>query len=272
MISILVSTCDSYHDVLDLFFAAFKENWPNCHFDILINGETKKYEMSDSTYKIENYLSNDNRWGARLLSSLNKIEDEFVITLLDDYILESPLDNEKLKNAFSLLQDDTSVSCIYLYYLSSLDMIHSNIDQYYEVSNKSLYKVNTLPAIWRRKDLINILEDQDDPWAWEAFSMYRIKAKNIKIYSVPANENNVYNYSAITGGAVYRGKWVKAVVCDKISKYNLPNDFTKREYLETKEVSKRSFKWKLNFLIKGYKIAKFNLLIFVFQSLKSKWK
>lgn len=272
MISILVSTCDSYHDVLDLFFYSFNENWPNCNYEIIINGEKKLYENNRLNLKIENHLSNDKRWGARLLNSLNKIQNEYVITLLDDYLLDTPVDILKLNNAVSILQNNEDASCVYLYHLNDLEMIKSDNEAFKIISNKSLYKINTLPSIWKRTELIKILEAQDDPWTWEAFSMYRKNAKKIKMYSVSSFNFNIYNYSAMTGGAVYRGKWVKEVVYDKINKYNLPSNFTKREFLDKNEVSKRSLKWKLNFLFKGYKIAKFNVFIFVYKSLISKFK
>jgi hypothetical protein len=271
MISILVSTCDSYHDVLDLFFNSFNEYWPNCKYDIIINGERQLYENKKFNFKIENHLTNDNKWGARLLKSLKAIQNEYVITLLDDYLLDSKFDMLKLNNAISIIQNDEDASCVYLYHLNDLEMLRSDNESFSIVSNNSLYKINTLPSIWKRTELIKILEDQDDPWTWEAFSMYRKSAKKIKIYSVSSKSFNIYNYSAMTGGAVYRGKWVNEVVYDKINKYNLPSDFTKREFLNNNEVAKRSLKWKLNFLLKGFKIANFNVCIFIFKSLKSKF-
>jgi hypothetical protein len=241
MISILVSTCDSYHDVLNLFFESFIDNWPNCKCQIIINGEKKKY--INRNLNIINHLSDEITWGARLLSSLNKIDNDYVIVLLDDYIIESPIDSVKLNNALSLIQNDKNISCIYLYHESSLVMNPSEIKNYNIVANNSLYKINTLPSIWNRQELIKVLEKEDDPWTWEAFSMYRESAKKSLIYSVSNENNNIYNYSAKTGGAVYRGKWVKEVVIDKILKYNMPNDFTKRAYLDENEIIKRSFKY-----------------------------
>jgi hypothetical protein len=271
MISILVSTCDSYHDVLDLFFNSFNEYWPNCKYNIIINGERRLYNNKKFNLKIENHLTNEHKWGARLLKSLRSIQNEYVINLLDDYLLDSTFDILKLNNAISILQNDKDASCVYLYHLSDLEMTKSDNENFCIVSNNSLYKINTLPSIWKRTELIKILEDQDDPWTWEAFSMYRKSSKNIKIYSVSPKFSNIYNYSAKTGGAVYRGKWVKEVVYDKINKYNLPSDFTKREFLNNDELSKRSLLWKFNFLLKGFKMAKFKLCIFIFKSLKVKY-
>lgn len=272
MVSILVSSCDDYHDVLNLFFAAFEEYWSGCPYPILINGEKNTFKSNVLKFEYRTITSNHKKWGQRLLSSLHKIEDDFVITLLDDYILENKINVENLNQSISVLQNNNDISCVYLFYLESLDFIESGLNNYIEVSNKSLYKINTLPAIWKRKDLIKLIEQNDDPWSWEAFSMYRKSAVSTKIFSVNSSKNNIYNYSALTGGAVYRGKWVKDVVSNKLEKYNLPINFSKRKYLELQNITKRTISWKLNFLVRGFMIANFKVFIFIFKSLKLKWR
>ncbi len=156
MISILVSTCDSYHDVLDLFFNSFNEYWPNCKYNIIINGERRLYNNKKINLKIENHLTNEHKWGARLLKSLRSIQNEYVINLLDDYLLDSTFDILKLNNAISILQNDKDASCVYLYHLSDLEMTKSDNENFCIVSNNSLYKINTLPSIWKRTELIKI--------------------------------------------------------------------------------------------------------------------
>lgn len=272
MTSVLVSTCDSYHDVLDLFISAFSDNWPNNNFPLYLNGELKPYLPKKSNISVNNILSAEKIWGARFLFSLNSLKDEFVITLLDDYILESKINEQQLNDALLFLEKNRDISCIYLHYLDSLDMKPFSGHIYNEVIPKSLYRINTLPAIWRRNHLIKVIEKKDDPWTWEAFSMYRKDAKFLKILSVSSSKNNIYEYSAKTGGAVYRGKWVKEVVSSKLIEYNLANENYARLFLDHDEKIKRTFIWKLKFLYKGFKIARFKIVIFIIRSLISKWK
>lgn len=272
MVSILVSSCDDYHDVLNLFFAAFEEYWSGCPYPILINGEKNTFKSNVLKFEYKTITSNHKKWGQRLLTSLHNLEDEFVITLLDDYILEKNINTEDINDTISFMQNNNNISCVYLYYLESLDFLDNELIKYKKVSDKTLYKINTLPGLWRRKDLIKLLEENDDPWSWEAFSMYRQSAKTTQIFSVNSSSNNIYNYSAITGGAVYRGKWVKDVVLNKLVKYNLINNFIKRNYLEEENIIKRSLKWKIGFLMRGFDIAKFKIFIFIFKSFKTKWK
>lgn len=272
MPSVLVSTCDSYHDVLDLFISAYADNWPNTNLPLYINGELKPYISKKSNIIVNNILSTEKIWGARFLSSLNSLKDEFVITLLDDYILESKINEQKFNDALLFLEMNKDISCIYLHYLDSFDMKPFSGHSYNEVIPKSLYRINTLPAIWRRNDLIKVIEKKDDPWTWEAFSMYRKQAKFLKILSVSSSKNNIYEYSAKTGGAVYRGKWVKEVVSSKFIKYNLATENHIRLFLDHDEKIKRTFLWKLKFLYKGFQIARFKVFVFIFRSLMSKWK
>ena len=45
--TILVNTCDDYHDVLPIFFCAIQEFWKGHNFSINLNSEYNSYEHSE---------------------------------------------------------------------------------------------------------------------------------------------------------------------------------------------------------------------------------
>ena len=276
-ISIIINTCDSYHEVLPILFNSFNEHWKDCNYPIHLNSETKTFNYNNLNLKSHTIESNESfKWGYRLKKTLKSINSDYVILLLDDYILESDVDNKLIDLAIKTLDTDKDVGCIYLYPVStiintkykSLSYDNDKIQNFEKIDNSSLYRVNTAPAIWDKYFLNKILSKYDEPWSWETFSGYQKVAQSKIILSIKEKEKIIYNYAAKEGGAIYRGKWVRQIIEPKINKYNLKIDLTKRGYYEKHQKIKRNLMWKIQFILAGYRIAGFKVIDFIFTILK----
>lgn len=254
--TLLVNTCDAYHDVLDLFFSALNENWKLFNYEIIVNSEfipykNKKYNITNSIYKADENISG---WGARVKKALLMTDSDYVIFMLDDYIIESSVDQERIDEIIVFMSKNVEFSGHYL----TLHPLNSNKKQIFKSSFKIddcvAYKVNTGPAIWRRSILIDLLDDMDDPWSWEFFAQYKDNASRLKLLTVGSKDSNIINYRSDLGGAIYRGKWVKEVVLDKVLEYNLSLNLADRGFADFVKPEKRTFAWKLGFLQSGYRM------------------
>jgi hypothetical protein len=267
-VAILINSCDSYKDVVELNLCALKEFWDTSNYSIYINTETIKSYDTDLDVTLLNLLpGKKNDWGSRLIDSLLRIKEEFVLVILDDFILESQVDIRLLDIIVNKIINNPTVGGFYLNFGNFILKYNSNINCHV-VDKMNYYSINTGPAIWRKNVLMNLLEPSDNPWAWEFFAKYRKYASLYNICSVENYSNNLYNYNYSKGGAIYRGKWVEEVVVDKIKKYNLNFDLNLRGTIKFHEPIKRSLKWKINFFICGFKMVgfrSFNLFIYLFK-------
>lgn len=255
--SIVVCTCDSYSDVMELFFAAWKEYWPTCSYTLVVNAENK----TDYNYpaKVHNYKpSKKKSWGDRLIQTLNSIESDFVLITYDDFILEDAVSEDRISEILTLLKINPDIATVYL-----IDtMLGSNKESevcrdLVEIDDYTDYRLNSAPAIWRRSTLLSYIGVSDDPWAWEFFGSLRTFGDGKKFYSIKSGSKDVYCYNYSKGGAIYRGRWVKAVVSDKFSKYDLDIDLSLRGFSEDAVSESRNIKWKINFFITGFKMVGF---------------
>ena len=269
-LTIIVNTCDAYSDVLSLFFAAFNEYWPDCEFPVVINTEANSYHGSPAiTHNFKSKEGSD-QWGARLRSTLQSIDSEFVIMLYDDFILEAPVDVLGLKSAVRLLLEDDSSSVVYINQ-TFLPVVDSDADQQFiSVVDYSDYILNSAPGVWRREDLLKYTGPNDNPWAWEVFGSYRTYGNGKYFFTPRTNVNDIYPYNYTRGGAIYRGKWVKEVVADKIPKYSLDIDTSIRGFYENSVCEARSFKWKIDFMVIGFKMVGLKSLLFIFRYVRTK--
>ena len=271
-INILINTCDKYHDVLPFLFSSFKEYWTNCDYHIHLNSEYNKYEFDG--FNIQSHvLSNEKKeaWGYRFKKTIKNINSKYIITLFDDFVLESKVDQEMINFFFKIMEDNNNVGVIYL---NSILEENKNNSLHFlkEVDELYPFRINSAPALWRKSFLFNLIEEKDDPWSWEAFAGYKKIARKLKILSIFKDIKPAYDFNTSKGGAIYRGKWVEEVIMPKIDKYNILINLNLRGVFKKNDLIKRSFIFKLNFLISGYRMVGFKVIFFIFYMLKKKLK
>jgi hypothetical protein len=278
-LTVLVNSCDDYYDVWPFFFSALDEYWSDRKLDVVLNIEMKKPNFA-SNIIISNFTKtgNNNSWGVRLIESLKVIKTDYVLAVYDDFILEDFVDEFEINEIISKMKSDPDIAVVYLTKLG-LKVRENNClmserksgNKYSLLDDKIDYRLNSAPAIWRRIDLLNYTGIFDSPWAWELFGTYRTIGSGRKFYCPAEEEKNIFSYNSKKGGAIYRGRWVRDVVVEKDKKYNLNTDFTKRGFSSADSNEKRTLKWKLKFILLGYKMIGFKVLMVLFRALKSKY-
>jgi len=144
-------------------------------------------------------------------------------------------------------------------------------NKYVLLDDKVDYRLNSSPAIWRRKDLLGYTGVFDNPWAWEVFGTFRTIGDGKKLYCPSEKEEDIFKYNYNKGGAIYRGKWVRDVVVDKNEKYGLNVDFSERGFSIEDGHEKRSLKWKIDFILLGYKMVGLKVFSFIYRTFKSRF-
>jgi hypothetical protein len=268
-LTIVVNTCDSYNDVLDIFYHAFKAHWPDCPYSVVINTELNTYSYP---VRVHNYINSSgiDDWGDRLRSTLNSIETEFVLMLYDDFIMDAPMCNQRLLAAIQLLQLETRAVVAYLINTSRpLQWLNAD-DIFIPLKDKVDYRLNSAPAIWRKKTLLDYTYPGDTPWAWEVFGTYRTWGDENLYYSLNPNQIDIYSYNHKKGGAIYRGKWVREVIEHAAKIYPLKINWSIRGFSSDTDSEKRTIMWKVRFMLTGYRMVGFKSLYLITTYLKEK--
>lgn len=271
--TIVVNTCDAYSDIWELFFKAFDDCWKGCEYEVVLN--TEKLSYNAKCIKTHNFIENSSldNWGKRLKKTLQDIDSQYIIMLYDDFILEANVNQKKIKKCIDWLdcKDNKNICAFYFSTTNNKNTDDKKFDGFERLPVKADYKLNSAPAIWRKKALLKFIQHTDSPWAWEFFGSYRAYNENSIFYSLKKGEEDIYPYSYLMGGAIYRGKWVLKVVIPLIEKYKININLSKRGI--TKGIgkeNKRSLKWKIDFFIIGYKMIGLGVLLFIFRTIKKK--
>lgn len=267
--TIVINTCDAYSDVLEIFFYALNDYWPDCPFSVLINTEAKTYDYSA---RVHNHVSPNGKddWGARLLSTLESVDSEFVLMLYDDFILNAPVNNQRIFSALHKIQSETKAVVVYLVDTALPKSTMSTDEVFVTLKDREDYRLNSAPAIWRKQTLMDYTKAGDTPWAWEVFGTYRTWGDGNLFYTLNKKQEDIYHYNHSKGGAIYRGKWVSEVVEQVTNKYPLEIDWNQRGFSTNTGFEKRSFMWKFRFMQTGFRMVGWKSLNYITSYIRNK--
>jgi hypothetical protein len=191
--------------------------------------------------------------------------------LYDDFILEGFPDLRRISETIAFLELDPRSAVAYLINTSLPTEGAGQNGCLKRVKDFVDYKLNSAPGIWRRRALMDYVGNQDNPWAWEVFGSYRTYGDGRGFYTLDVCCSDMYPYNYKKGGAVYRGKWVKEVVSEKIAKYQLTIDTNIRGFSNEVFYEPRTLIWKINFMFIGYKMVGLRSLRFVTRYISEKF-
>lgn len=105
-VTILTSSYDGYSELWEPHYKLLFKNWPSLnqenHF-IPIMLITNELEYDDPRV-ISLKVGQDTTWSSNLLKALEQVKTKYVFLLLDDYIINAPLDEERFVELLSLLE------------------------------------------------------------------------------------------------------------------------------------------------------------------------
>lgn len=240
--SILINSCDAYSDALPMMFHLLKKQWVGKLPTIYLNTESLNYCDDDINIINLNAVSaNGNRfWGARLIDALSRIEDEYVLMLLDDFYFEQPIKTDVIHQCCVWMEENHDILAFQLnqvgeYFDGSTQAHVMHVEKFPGFGLRNKYGQYTLcagPCLWRKYDLINLTKERDSPWEWEFFGSKRTWFYGMRIYCWKDSTNQIFSYDVEHGGAIHRGKWVGYKMHELERKFDFPMDYGNREIEE----------------------------------------
>lgn len=95
--TLIISSCDAYSDIWDAFFTLLHRNW-DIPYHVMLNTETLSYQ---TTPKVQTVPSAPGTcWTRRLQNAVRTAKTEFVLVLLDDFFITSPMRPKKQMISF----------------------------------------------------------------------------------------------------------------------------------------------------------------------------
>ncbi len=196
-LDILVISCDAYSDVWDSFFKSFYEQWTNCPLKLNLLSNKKSYDFHQvNTIKVGEDIS----WSDNLLRGIQVLKNDYILILLEDLFLKNKISNNyfyQISNWISENDPDYLRLCI------------SHKPNYFDdligkIPQVTPYKTSTMPCIWKKSVLKDLLKEGESAWDFEINGSKRAY-KYDGFYAV---YNNFISYK----NGIIKGKWRRSIV------------------------------------------------------------
>ncbi len=243
--SVLVCSCDSYDDLWNPFFDCLDKFWKNIPYPIYLNTEFKKYDDSRNTFNVTTLNIEGKKkklsWSKRFAKVLDRIEEEYVLLLVDDFFLCDTVNNKYFEEIMDFMDKDKSIASFQLYGTRTrnrdVENYQTQSDLQFELISETGWKTHFVPTVWRKSILKKWLRPWESIWGFELYGSMRARRWKYpeKVYLV--NSPTVFDYFLINQySVVSNGKWLDTPEIREFFKTNeIEVDFSKRGTMTIEE-------------------------------------
>jgi len=231
-IALITWTHTEYSDIWPMYFGRLEKYLDFQKSYIFLNQESKKVPTNHTQL-----LNNDkDPYYKRFVECLEKVEEEYVLYMQEDHILYDQADADKLERVYQFLRE-SEYSNIRLIKSGELGG-ESIAEGIYNIPNTSQYSFSQQTAIWKKRDLIDLMLFYK-PAIYRDVEMYgsiAMKAQNQKscYYYNNSQKRGSLHWDAeiipYIATAVCKAKWnlkqYPSLLSEAITEYEI--DFTLR--------------------------------------------
>lgn len=219
--SIFLSTCDAYKDCWDPFFLLFKKYWPDYSGTIYMVTDNLTYQYEGLKIKCLNINTINGidpsvniSWGKRMRMAMDLIDDDIILFMQEDFFIKDRVKNDIINNFAQLMVDHKDLMCLHLTRPQIKDADKSEFEHLYNMKVKQRYRADCQPALWRKEELYNVLEDEYSPWQMEVFGSKKSAQMNHRYLIVDKNwvKKDVFEIIPYVATGISKAKWEKEVV------------------------------------------------------------
>ncbi len=217
--AVLITSCDDYSDIWDPFFRLMDKYWDDIPYKVYLNTETLEFNKKYENFEVSTLTLYDKKrkdrttWSKRMLDVLERIDEEYVFILVEDFFLREKVQTELIKEILDRMDETPLMSQVQFFGTrTNCDNDIQNTvsdDMVFEQIGDDKAKVVFVPVIWRKSTLVKWLRPHETIWAFESCGAkrarrWKYKEKVYRVYS-PA----IFNYLWEKGCyCVVNGKWM----------------------------------------------------------------
>lgn len=189
--TVLVASCDKYVDVEGPFSVLWRKYWPDCPFETVLLSETHGAEGFDRVI----LTGTGKCWCQMLVEALDQISTPYVIMLMNDYYLESPVDTNnilhrleqaKTFNAANLRLNPNPPG--WTPFVPDALSADDRTTDLLEFPKNVAYCVTCQTGIWNRDYLRGLAARNKSAWEFERFGSFMLEGETRPLLVTPTKE------------------------------------------------------------------------------------
>jgi len=152
-VAVVISSCDKYRDLWTPFFTLFFRYWPDCPYPVNLITNFEAYpDVRVRTMR----MGRDRNWSSIFAASLRRIREPLVLIMMEDYLLDRPVDTERIRRLVDYMKGK-GAACVRLLPVPGPDVACADNPQVGEIHKGAEYRLSLQAAIWDRRTLLKLL-------------------------------------------------------------------------------------------------------------------
>ena len=156
---LVVMSCDKYEPCWKPFFTLLEKYYPH-HPEVYLITETKECPYCE-TINVDSDI-----WTERFREGLKQIDDDTVLTMLDDFFIRQPVDEKKIEEIDVAVKLFIKRIACYNFEIDYREP-DERLDTFDIQKNNQIYLNSCQPSIWNRRVLIERLQKNQTAQEWE---------------------------------------------------------------------------------------------------------
>ena len=205
-IALLVISCDKYADLWPIYFDSIFKYWPDCPLRLYLGSNYRTYDHKDITMI---NIGEDSDYSSNLKLMLQSVEEDYVITTVEDMFLSSPVDKEHL---FSYFQEFFNNKAAYLKLLYTYPVGYDKDASKRTASLPSnvRYRMGMGTSLWDKKILLKHLVPGMTAWEMERGGEFGKNIPAEDVYAINFHFSGKVPFTYQHG--VIKGKWIRNAI------------------------------------------------------------
>lgn len=233
--AIVVVSFDKYSDIWDVFALCINRYWKNRQYKtyLITNEKSPVYEGIDiiSTGK-------EVSWSYRVRKALGSIKEEYIMLLLEDYLISEKVDNHRVEKTLKYIR---TYDLDYLRIVPIPVMKNAKKGKFaVPITSNMVYGVNLQAAIWKRDYLLRVLTEENLS-AWEVEARQKFGESTRIDGKCYATNDFVIHYL----NGIIQGKWYIKTI-ESFASQGIEIPLGKRSVMTDKDMRRENIR---NFLL-----------------------
>ncbi len=259
--AIIICSCDAYQDIWDPFFRLMDKYWQDIPYNVYLNTETVEFNKDYEHFSVKALTLKDKAkkekitWSQRFIDVLNRISEEYVFLVLDDFFLCNKVDYRYFEEIMNIMDNDNEIASFQFY---GTRIRNAKPENYvyddklkYDLIWKNGWRTHFVPTVWRKSVLLKWLRPWESIWGFELYGSDRARRWNYKEKVYVVQSPPIYDYLWIKDcSAIINGKWLgENELTDFFASNGIDIDYTTRGLMTYEEYQSKT----MTDVIKKYK-------------------
>jgi hypothetical protein len=195
-LAVIIPSCDKYHSAWKPFFSLLFKYWPDFQQPVYLISNTKSYD--DQRVKTM-LFPNEVSWSDNLLKTLDEVKEDYVLIILEDFMISKPINVNQLREYFKIAQER---DVVFLQLTAAPFYPTTLVSEALRLKcNKEPFQINCQAGIWKKEALKKLLVRSENPWEFEVYGMWRSKRTHCPILSLTDDKYKpiAYNHAIVAG-------------------------------------------------------------------------